>query len=179
MPMEYIALRHQVAVYQQSIARPKLQPSDPTWKAFLTNHIKDIVACDFFTVPTATCRVLRRGTPNALFTPPLPPPTVAGDRGTRAVPAAAPAGRRSLSERLAARRGTAVRRLDRRRRRGSAEASRMLWGEALGMAGSEKLAGGGFRGDERVAFPPNPLPASNMACLPVPPCAYERTPQAL
>jgi hypothetical protein len=28
MQMEFIALRHQVAVYQQSIARPKLQPSD-------------------------------------------------------------------------------------------------------------------------------------------------------
>jgi putative transposase len=33
-------------------------PSSPTWKAFLNNHVKDIVACDFFTVPTATCRVL-------------------------------------------------------------------------------------------------------------------------
>jgi hypothetical protein len=32
----------------------------------------------------------RIGTPNAIFTPPLPPPTVAGDRGTRAVPAASP-----------------------------------------------------------------------------------------
>ena len=33
-------------------------PSSLTWKAFLNNHVKDIVACDFFTVPTATCRVL-------------------------------------------------------------------------------------------------------------------------
>jgi hypothetical protein len=32
--------------------------SSPTWKAFLNNHVQDIVACDFFTVPTATCRVL-------------------------------------------------------------------------------------------------------------------------
>ena len=33
-------------------------PSSPTWKAFLTNYVKDLVACDFFTVPTATFRVL-------------------------------------------------------------------------------------------------------------------------
>ena len=30
----------------------------PTWKTFLTNHVHDIVACDFFLVPTATFRVL-------------------------------------------------------------------------------------------------------------------------
>jgi putative transposase len=34
------------------------KPPSPTWKAFLANHVKDIMACDFFTVPTATCRVL-------------------------------------------------------------------------------------------------------------------------
>ena len=39
--------------------RPKSRkPSSPTWKAFLTNHVQDIMACDFFTVPTVTCRVL-------------------------------------------------------------------------------------------------------------------------
>jgi hypothetical protein len=39
--------------------RPKIRkPSSPTWKAFLNNHITDIVACDFFAVPTATCQVL-------------------------------------------------------------------------------------------------------------------------
>jgi hypothetical protein len=39
--------------------RPRTRkPSSPTWKALLTNHVKDIVACDFFTVPTATFRVL-------------------------------------------------------------------------------------------------------------------------
>jgi putative transposase len=33
--------------------RPRVrQPPLPTWKAFLANHVKDIVACDFFTVPT-------------------------------------------------------------------------------------------------------------------------------
>jgi hypothetical protein len=34
------------------------KPPAPTWKAFLNNHMKDIVACDFFTVPSVTCRVL-------------------------------------------------------------------------------------------------------------------------
>jgi putative transposase len=39
--------------------RPKRRkPSSPTWKAFLTHHVKDIVACAFFTVPTASCKVL-------------------------------------------------------------------------------------------------------------------------
>ena len=34
------------------------RPLSPTWRAFLANHVKDIVACDFFTVPTVHCRVL-------------------------------------------------------------------------------------------------------------------------
>lgn len=34
------------------------RPPSPSWKAFLKNHSKEIVACDFFTVPTATFRVL-------------------------------------------------------------------------------------------------------------------------
>jgi transposase InsO family protein len=39
--------------------RPKSRkPSSPTWKAFLHNHVKDLVSCDFFIVPTATFRVL-------------------------------------------------------------------------------------------------------------------------
>src|SRR5207247_936148 len=39
--------------------RPRVRkPSSPTWKTFLTNHVHDIVACDFFIVPTATFRVL-------------------------------------------------------------------------------------------------------------------------
>jgi len=37
--------------------RPRKPPS-PTWRAFLDNHVKDIVAVDFFTVPTATFRLL-------------------------------------------------------------------------------------------------------------------------
>jgi hypothetical protein len=39
--------------------RPRIRkPPSPTWKGFLSNHVKDIVASDFFTVPTATFRVL-------------------------------------------------------------------------------------------------------------------------
>jgi len=39
--------------------RPKKRkPSSPTWKAFLHNHVTDLVSCDFFIVPTATFRVL-------------------------------------------------------------------------------------------------------------------------
>jgi hypothetical protein len=38
--------------------RPHVHKPSPTWKAFLAHHVKDIVACDFFTVPTATFRVL-------------------------------------------------------------------------------------------------------------------------
>jgi putative transposase len=37
--------------------RPSKPPS-PTWKAFLTNHVRDLVALDFFVVPTVTCNVL-------------------------------------------------------------------------------------------------------------------------
>jgi transposase InsO family protein len=39
--------------------RPRVRkPPSPTWRAFMANHVKDIVACDFFTVPTVQCRVL-------------------------------------------------------------------------------------------------------------------------
>jgi hypothetical protein len=40
--------------------RPKHRraSSAQTWKTFLRNHAKELVAIDFFTVPTATCRVL-------------------------------------------------------------------------------------------------------------------------
>jgi hypothetical protein len=39
--------------------RPTIRkPPSLTWRAFLANHVKDIVACDFFTAPTAQCRVL-------------------------------------------------------------------------------------------------------------------------
>jgi putative transposase len=39
--------------------RPRTRTSSsPTWKVFLNHHVTDIAACDFFTVPTATCQVL-------------------------------------------------------------------------------------------------------------------------
>jgi putative transposase len=39
--------------------RPRVRkPPSPTWKAFLNHYVQDIIACDFFTVPTATFRVL-------------------------------------------------------------------------------------------------------------------------
>jgi putative transposase len=39
--------------------RPRARkPSSPTWKAFLKNHVKDLVAIDFFVVPTVTYKVL-------------------------------------------------------------------------------------------------------------------------
>ena len=34
------------------------KPPSPTWKTFLNDHVKDLVALDFFTVPTVTFRVL-------------------------------------------------------------------------------------------------------------------------
>jgi len=39
------------------MVRRRMQPSQ-TWRTFLENHAKDIVSIDFFTVPTATFRVL-------------------------------------------------------------------------------------------------------------------------
>ena len=39
--------------------RPRVRkPPSPTWKAFIHNHVKDLVACDFFPVPTASFKVL-------------------------------------------------------------------------------------------------------------------------
>jgi hypothetical protein len=34
------------------------KPPSQTWRTFLSNHARDIVSVDFFTVPTATFRVL-------------------------------------------------------------------------------------------------------------------------
>jgi hypothetical protein len=34
------------------------KPLSPTWKAFFHNHVKALVACDFFTVPPASFKVL-------------------------------------------------------------------------------------------------------------------------
>jgi putative transposase len=37
---------------------PHLKPPSQSWRTFLNNHARDIVSVDFFTVPTATFRVL-------------------------------------------------------------------------------------------------------------------------
>ena len=42
---------------ERYMVRPQKPPSQ-TWRTFLKNHAADIVACDFFTVPTATFRIL-------------------------------------------------------------------------------------------------------------------------
>ena len=34
------------------------EPPSPSWRAFLNNHVKDLVSIDFFTVPTVTFNVL-------------------------------------------------------------------------------------------------------------------------
>ena len=38
--------------------RRRRNPPSQTWRTFLTNHMKQMVSMDFFTVPTATFRVL-------------------------------------------------------------------------------------------------------------------------
>ena len=50
-----------IAVAKSTVEKYRVRhhkPPSPTWKAFLNNHVKDIVALDFFTVPTVTCKVL-------------------------------------------------------------------------------------------------------------------------
>jgi transposase InsO family protein len=56
---ELALLGHLVA--ESTIDRYRIcprKPPSPTWRAFLDNHVKDIVAVDFFTVPAATFRLL-------------------------------------------------------------------------------------------------------------------------
>jgi putative transposase len=50
-----------IAVAERTVSRlmPKRRtPPSQTWRTFLTNHVRDLVAVDFFTVPTAQLRVL-------------------------------------------------------------------------------------------------------------------------
>jgi putative transposase len=42
---------------EKYLIRPP-KPTSPTWKTFLTNHVQDLVALDFFVVPTVTHNVL-------------------------------------------------------------------------------------------------------------------------
>jgi transposase InsO family protein len=56
---ELALLGHVVA--ESTIDEYRVHPRKPpsqTWRAFLDNHLKDLVAVDFFTVPTATFRIL-------------------------------------------------------------------------------------------------------------------------
>ena len=46
----------QATVAKYMVHHPK--PPSQTWRTFLDNHIKDLVSVDFFTVPTATFRIL-------------------------------------------------------------------------------------------------------------------------
>jgi putative transposase len=50
-----------IEVTKSTVEKYRIQPSkppSPTWKAFLTNHLRDLVALDFFIVPTVTHKVL-------------------------------------------------------------------------------------------------------------------------
>ena len=56
---ELILLGHDVA--EQTVAKYIIRsrkPPSQTWRTFLDNHVPDIAACDFCTVPTVTFRVL-------------------------------------------------------------------------------------------------------------------------
>jgi putative transposase len=46
-----------VATYLARLRGPR-EPSSQTWRTFLANHVAQFASCDFFTVPTATFRVL-------------------------------------------------------------------------------------------------------------------------
>ena len=50
-----------IEISQAAVAKymPKRRkPPSPTWHAFLENHVKQIIAIDFFIVPTGTFRIL-------------------------------------------------------------------------------------------------------------------------
>jgi putative transposase len=50
-----------ISVAKATVEKYRVRPCTPpsaTWKAFLHNHVKDLVALDFFVVPTVTHRVL-------------------------------------------------------------------------------------------------------------------------
>src|SRR2546422_3872619 len=56
---ELLKLGIDVAEPTVSRLMPKRRPSpSQTWRTFLTNHVRDLVSIDFFTVPTAHLRVL-------------------------------------------------------------------------------------------------------------------------
>ena len=50
-----------IEVAQSTVAKylpRQRKPPSQTWRAFLTNHISQMASIDFFTVPTASFRVL-------------------------------------------------------------------------------------------------------------------------
>src|SRR5437667_5636832 len=50
-----------IDVAERTVSRwipQRRSPPSQTWRTFLTNHVRDLVAIDFFTVPTAQLRVL-------------------------------------------------------------------------------------------------------------------------
>jgi hypothetical protein len=50
-----------VDVSQATVAKymaHRTTPPSQSWRSFLTNHLRQIAAADFFVVPTATCRLL-------------------------------------------------------------------------------------------------------------------------
>jgi len=50
-----------IEVSQATVAKYMIRPRRPpsqTWRAFLNNHAKELASVDFFTVPTATFRIL-------------------------------------------------------------------------------------------------------------------------
>jgi putative transposase len=56
---ELALLGHDVA--ENTVAKYMVRhrkPPSQTWRTFLDNHVPDIAACDFFTVPTVTFRIL-------------------------------------------------------------------------------------------------------------------------
>ncbi len=57
---ELAKLGHRVSAATVRKYRPKGErgPPSQTWRAFLRNHTEQLIAVDFFTVPTITCRVL-------------------------------------------------------------------------------------------------------------------------
>lgn len=46
----------QATVSKYMLGQPK--PPSPTWRSFFNNHLRDIVAIDFFTVPTVAFKIL-------------------------------------------------------------------------------------------------------------------------
>src|SRR6476659_3431439 len=50
-----------IEISQSTVAKYLAQPRRPpsqSWRTFLTNHVQQIMAADFFVVPTATGRLL-------------------------------------------------------------------------------------------------------------------------